>query len=41
MILYNRGLFDSFPNADNVLEAVLFVTTHRGDLEKVNDDIIH
>ena len=39
-ILHDKGLFDSFPNADKVLEDFLFVTRHRGDLsEQVNDDV--
>ena len=38
-ILYEKGLFDAFPNADNFLKDVLFVTRGRGDLEKVNDVI--
>ena len=38
-ILYDKGLFDSFQNADKVLD-FLFVTRHRGDLsEQVNDDL--
>ena len=36
-ILYDKGLFDNFQNADKVLEDFLFVTRRRGDLEKVND----
>ena len=32
--LYVNGLFDSFPNADEVLKDVLFVTRCRGDLEE-------
>ena len=39
-ILYDKGLFDAFPNADKVLKNFLFVTRRRGDLEKVNDDVI-
>ena len=39
-ILYDRGLFDNFQNADKVLEDFLFTTRRRGDLsEQVNDDI--
>ena len=38
-ILYDKGLFDSFPNADGVLKDFLFATKSRGDLEKVNDDV--
>ena len=37
--LYDKGLFDKYCNADNVLEDFLFVTRRRGDLLKVNDDI--
>ena len=36
-ILYDKGLFDNFQNADKVLEDFLFVTIRRGDLEKIND----
>ena len=38
-ILYDKGLFDNFQNADKVLEDFLFVTRCRSDLEKVNDVI--
>ena len=39
-ILYDKGLFDSYANADKVLEDFLFVTRRREDLsEQVNDDI--
>ena len=38
-ILYDKGLFDTFQNADIVLEDFLFITRRRPDLEKVNDDI--
>ena len=37
-ILYDKGLFDNFQNADKVLEDFLFTTRRRGDLEKVNED---
>ena len=37
-ILYDKGLFDKFQNADKVLEDFLFTTRRRGDLEKVNED---
>ena len=38
-ILYDKGLFDKFQNADKVLEDFLFTTRRRGDLsEQVNDD---
>ena len=36
-ILYDRGLFDSISNADEVLED--FFTRLRLELEKLNDDI--
>ena len=36
-ILYNRGLFDNFQNAEEVLKDFLFTTRRRLDLEKVND----
>ena len=36
-ILYDRGLFDNFQNAEEVLKDFLFVTRRRPDLEKVND----
>ena len=39
-ILYDRGLFDNYANADKVLEDFLFTTRRRGDIsEQVNDDI--
>ena len=39
-ILYEKGLFDNFQNADTVLQDFIFVTRRRGDLsEQVNDDI--
>ena len=33
-ILYDRGLFDTFQNADKVLEDFLFTTRRRGDLSE-------
>ena len=37
-ILYDKGLFDNYANADKVLEAFLLTTRRRGDLsEQVND----
>ena len=37
-ILYDKGLFDNFQNADKVLEDFLFTTRRRGHLsEQVND----
>ena len=39
-ILYDKGLFDNYANADKVLEDFLFTTSCREDLsEQVNDDI--
>ena len=38
-ILYDRGLFDNFQNAEEVLKDFLFTTRRRRDLEKVNDVI--
>ena len=37
-ILYDKGLFDNFQNADKVLEDFLFTTRRRGDLDKVNEN---
>ena len=37
-ILYDKGFFDNYANADKVLEDFLFTTRRRGDLpEDVND----
>ena len=36
-ILYDKGLFDNYANADKVLEDFLFTTRRIPDLEKVND----
>ena len=36
-ILYDRGLFGNFRNAEEVLKDFSFVTRRRPDLEKVND----
>ena len=36
-IPYDKGLFDKFRKADEVLESFLFTTRRRGDLEEVND----
>ena len=33
-ILYDRGLFDNYANADKVLEDFLFTTRRRGDLSE-------
>ena len=39
-ILYDKGLFDNYANADKVLEDFLFTTRRREDLsEPVNDDV--
>ena len=38
-ILYDKGWFDSYANADKVLEDFLFVTRCRPNLEEVNDDV--
>ena len=38
--LYDKGLFDNFQNAEEVLKDFLFTTTRRPDLEKVNDDVV-
>ena len=38
-ILYDKGLFDSFPEADKVSKNFIFVTRRRADLEKANVDI--
>ena len=35
-ILYDKGLFDNYANADKVLEHFLFVTRKRGDLSEDN-----
>ena len=35
-ILYDKGLFDNYANADKVLEDFFFVTRRRGDLSEAN-----
>ena len=35
-ILYDKGLFDNYANADKVVEDFLFVTRRRGDLSEGN-----
>ena len=35
-ILYDKGLFDNYANADKVLEVLLFVTRRRGGLSEDN-----
>ena len=37
--LYDKGLFDSYPNADEVSKDFLFTTRRKPDLLKVNDVI--
>ena len=39
-ILYNKGLFDKYNNADEILKDFLFVERRRPDLEKVNESEI-
>ena len=34
-ILYDKGLFDNYANADKVLEDFLFTSRRRGDLSKI------
>ena len=38
--LYDKGLFDNYANAEEVLNDFWFVTSRRGDLEEVNDSVI-
>ena len=40
-ILYDKGLFHNYVNADKSLQEFLFVTRGRGNLDEVNDDVIH
>ena len=35
-ILYDKGLFDKYANADKILEDFLFTTRRRGDLSEDN-----
>ena len=35
-VLYDKGLFDNYQNADKVLEDFLFTTRRRGDLSEEN-----
>ena len=35
-ILYDKGLFDNYTNADKVLEDFLFTSRRRGDLSEDN-----
>ena len=39
-IVYDKGFFDSFPNADKVSKFFLFVTRRTLDLEKADDNVI-
>ena len=40
-MLYDKGLFDGFPNVDKVLkDFLLFVTRRKADSKEVNDDEI-
>ena len=36
--LYDRGLFDKYGNADEVLKHFVFAERRRRDLEELNDD---
>ena len=38
-ILYDKGLFDNYANADKGLEDFLFTTRRKGDLEEINDSV--
>ena len=38
-ILFDRGLFDNYANADKVLEVFLFTTRRRGDLSEDNTSL--
>ena len=38
-ILYDKGLFDNYTNADKVLEDFLFTSRRRGDLDDVIDNV--
>ena len=38
-ILYDRGLFDDFQSAEEVLRNFLFVTRRGDDLEEANDNV--
>ena len=38
-ILYDKGLFDNYTNADKVLEVFSFTTRRGIDLEEVNDNV--
>ena len=39
-ILYDKGSFDNYANADKVLEDFSFTTGRRGDLsDQINDDV--
>ena len=38
-IIYDKGLFDLYANADKVSEDFLFLARRRGDLKEVKDDV--
>ena len=38
-ILYDKGLFKNYSNADEVLKDFLFTTRRKGDLEEVNENV--
>ena len=38
-ILYDKGFFDNYANADKILEDFFLTTKHRGDLVEVNEDV--
>ena len=38
-ILYDKGLFDGFPNADEVSNDFLFVTRRRPNVKEIKDDV--
>ena len=37
-IIYDKGLFDNYDNADEILKTFLFVQRRRPYLEELNDD---
>ena len=38
-ILYDKGLFDIYANADKISDNFLFTTRRRGDLEEINGGV--
>ena len=40
-ILYDKGVFDNYANADKVLEDFLFDTQRIGDLSEQVNDVVH